>query len=302
MAEEAPQRYKIIFRGEFVGSMTQEEVGRNLQERLKFSEAALTRLFSGKPMILKSDLDEATANRYAQALWAAGARCNVEPMVGPPPIELGRPLPTKAPAPVSEMICPRCHQHQPEAEVCAGCGVVIAKARQRQEEATVASWRGGSAAPPVPPVAPPIASSEPEVPLPAVSGVMTRRVVQAMVGTSLWVRLVAVLMFLSMGLGIAGSLVAFLVGPRRGLPFALPTALIQILICALYLIPAVYLYRYAGAIGAFLKAGAVAELETALECQKSFWKFVGILTLSMVGLALIGIIVAILIPLLLSRT
>jgi hypothetical protein len=61
-------------------------------------------------------------------------------------------------------------------------------------------------------------------------------------------------------------------------------------------VPAWYLFSYAGALGSFLQGGAVAELEAALDHQKSFWKFVGILTLISMVLAVLGIVAAILIP------
>jgi hypothetical protein len=86
------------------------------------------------------------------------------------------------------------------------------------------------------------------------------------------------------------------VGHAPGGPPAVLVGAIQVLACLLYLVPAWYLSRYAGALGSFLQGGAVSELEAALDHQKSFWKFVGILTLISIVLAVLGIAAAILIP------
>jgi len=53
-------------------------------------------------------------------------------------------------------------------------------------------------------------------------------------------------------------------------------------------------------ISAFLNAGEALELAKAIAYQKSFWKFVGVLALVSIAAAVVGVIAAILIPLLLS--
>jgi hypothetical protein len=266
---------RIVFRGELAFGMSQEEVAAQLRERLKFSDAALARFFAGKPVVLKSDLDEETAERYAKAFWGAGARCAIEPMTpGPAAVEL-----THRPDPPSPaMVCPKCGQSQPEADTCIGCGVVIAKFRQRQEEsfAFEAAAPGGGA---------------------AGDAVATDAMLAALAATRPWVRLVSVLLFIGAGLGLVAALVSMLaVGHAPGGPPAVLVGAIQVLACLLYLVPAWYLSRYSGALGSFLEGGAVSELEAALDHQKSFWKFVGILTLISIVLAVLGIAAAILIP------
>ena len=109
-------------------------------------------------------------------------------------------------------------------------------------------------------------------------------------------RLVSVLLFIGAGLGLLAALVSMLaVGHAPGGPPAVLVGAIQVLACLLYLMPAWYLSRYAGALGSFLQGGAIAELEAALDHQKSFWKFVGILTLITIVLAVLGIAAAILV-------
>lgn len=272
------ERFKIVFRGELAFGMSQGEVATLLRDRLKFSDAALARLFAGKPVVLKGDLDEETAERYAKAFRNAGALCAVEPMTsGVAAVELAH----RPGSPTPAMVCPKCGQGQPEAETCIGCGVVIARFRQRQEEsfAFESAGPGGGA---------------------AGDAVATAAMLAALAGTRPWVRLVSVLLFVGAGLGLLAVLISMLaVGHTPGGPPAVLIGAIQVLACLLYLVPAWHLSRYAGALGSFLQGGAVSELEAALEHQKSFWKFVGILTLISLVLAALGIAAAILIPALL---
>jgi len=289
MSEQSKELYRVVFRGETAFGRSEAEVKERLKARFKFGDATLDKLFSGKAIVLKSDLDEATAQRYAKAFWEAGARCSVEPLTPAPQLELARREAPAAAAP--PMVCPKCEQNQPEGESCVNCGVVFAKFRQRQEE----SFLYGAAPTVVGSPAPAADSGGGEgCALPA-------EVASALAATRPWVRLVSVLLFLGAGLGLLGAVISMAVaGQVADGPPALVVGLIQAISCALYLVPAYFLFRYAGAIGDFVRSGAAAELEAALLCQKSFWKFVGILSLIMTAVALLGIAAAILIPTLMS--
>lgn len=137
------EMFRIVFRGELVASMTRDEVSKNLRERLRFSETACERFFSGAPLVLKSGIDRETAERYSKALWQAGARCAIESLTAPPPIEAVT-RPSRPESAVAAMDCPKCGQRQPQAEVCAACGVVIAKVLQRQQESAEAEFLSSS--------------------------------------------------------------------------------------------------------------------------------------------------------------
>ena len=67
-----------------------------------------------------------------------------------------------------------------------------------------------------------------------------------------------------------------------------------------YLVPSIYLFRYSSAIGRFLESMAASEMEAALSYQKSFWKFIGIVAIVMFGFAILGVIAAIVIPLIIG--
>jgi hypothetical protein len=63
-----------------------------------------------------------------------------------------------------------------------------------------------------------------------------------------------------------------------------------------YLVPSIWLSKYSSAIDSFLKGGDSVQLGNAIAYQKSFWKFVGILVLVFIIIAILGILAAILIP------
>jgi hypothetical protein len=60
----------------------------------------------------------------------------------------------------------------------------------------------------------------------------------------------------------------------------------------LYFLPALLLFRYASRINDLWTNRSVRALEDALEAQKSFWKFVGILMLVVIVLYLLVIVFA----------
>ncbi len=120
--------------------------------------------------------------------------------------------------------------------------------------------------------------------------------------TSPWVRFISILNFVCAGLMFLLGLVMMLVGlagrlapndigiGRSALPGAVAGVLlgmIYLLLACLYIAPGVFLSRYASAIR-FLRSNRTADaLEDAVRHQKSFWRYVGIL-------ALIGLVVAVL--------
>jgi len=98
--------------------------------------------------------------------------------------------------------------------------------------------------------------------------------------TKPWVRFMSVMMFIGSAFMALGGAIMMAAGAARapGMPGAV-FGLVYILMAILYIIPAVFLWRYADRIGSFMLRRTPAELTHALEAQKSFWKFVGILTL-----------------------
>ncbi len=120
----------------------------------------------------------------------------------------------------------------------------------------------------------------------------------ALAGTKPWVRLCSILLFVSAALmivvgGLAGIMGSMALG---GGAETMALAIVYPLMGLLYLIPGLYLFRYAKRIGDYLTGGQEVQLELALDAQRSFWKFVGILSVIAIVVFLLGIVAAIAIP------
>ena len=107
-----------------------------------------------------------------------------------------------------------------------------------------------------------------------------------------WVKFLAILGFIVCALMALVSL-AFLggaskmPGPMAGVGPML--GVLYLLLVLLYFMPCLYLYKYAGAISR-IPEGGQAAMEDALARQKSFWKFIGILTAIMLVCELLFIV------------
>jgi hypothetical protein len=124
------------------------------------------------------------------------------------------------------------------------------------------------------------------------SGLVTQRAVDLLGQTSIWVRIMSILMFVGAGLMVLGGGVIFAVGMMgRGGPGELPAFVgcIYIPFGLLYIVPGLFLWRYATYSKAYAIQRHESHLEGALQAQKSFWKFVAILALVMIGLYLLMI-------------
>jgi len=71
------------------------------------------------------------------------------------------------------------------------------------------------------------------------------------------------------------------------------TGLFYMAMAFLYIAPGVFLHRYAGAIRELKRAGTADALEAALKHQKSFWRYMGIMSAIGIGLVIIAIVAGI---------
>jgi hypothetical protein len=74
MAEGA---FQVVFRGEITGDQPVEVVKQQLATLFRMPAERVEALFSGKPVVVKKNIDEATARRLEQAFLRAGAACEV---------------------------------------------------------------------------------------------------------------------------------------------------------------------------------------------------------------------------------
>ncbi len=69
--------YQVVFEGKLTGERPLDEVKRNLAALFKMKAEQVDALFTGKPVIIKRDIDQATALKYQGAFKKAGAICTV---------------------------------------------------------------------------------------------------------------------------------------------------------------------------------------------------------------------------------
>ena len=115
-----------------------------------------------------------------------------------------------------------------------------------------------------------------------------------------WTRFLSILGFIvAVILIIAG--IAMILG-RNFLPKStdtpglMLTGVMNVAVSIFYLIPSIWLFKYSSAISRFIGGGGASELDNALVYQKSFWKYVGILILISMIVAILGILAAVFIP------
>lgn len=78
-------------------------------------------------------------------------------------------------------------------------------------------------------------------------------------------------------------------------------ALLYVAIALVYVFLGLYLLKYSGAIGRLLRDGQAASMEAALQAQQKFWRLAGIIALVAVVISVLGIIAAIVIPMVMRR-
>jgi hypothetical protein len=126
--------------------------------------------------------------------------------------------------------------------------------------------------------------------------------VQILRRTLPWIRVVSAAGFIMVSILALLAVVSWinLTGEQaHGIP---PEALIVYPVSmALVLVPSIYLYKYGRRVETFIAQGHTVQLESALEVQRGFWRFVGmtaavcggLLALVLVGAMVIGPLAAV---------
>ncbi len=137
------QEFDIIFRGDIVFGHQLADVKQRLQKLFKADAAKVDALFSGRPVPLKRGLDQASAEKYKEALTRAGAQVDIVPggETKPVSVSVARPLPTPpaststpiAAAPLT--LAQRLEQQAAAAEKEAADKAAVKVEQQREQEA-----------------------------------------------------------------------------------------------------------------------------------------------------------------------
>ena len=120
--------------------------------------------------------------------------------------------------------------------------------------------------------------------------------IEALQQTRPWVTFLAILGFIGCGLMALMSVVLLAAGSllKQGKQdFPAWIGLVYLPLALIYVPPSVFLLRYGRTLSAFLATGSLDSLTDAMRHQKSFWRFLGILTIIILMtyvLALVGVI------------
>ncbi len=76
------QLFEVAFSGQISEGANLEEVKARVGKMFNADDAKLTQLFSGKRIVIKKNIDQATAAKYKTALNRAGAECEISPTGG----------------------------------------------------------------------------------------------------------------------------------------------------------------------------------------------------------------------------
>jgi len=105
----ADGRYSVVFTGRIIEGADPATVRGNLGRMFKVDESKVEAMFSGRPVLIKKNLDEEKANSYKAALAKAGAVVDVVADGAPPP------KPAPAPTAGEAVTTPAAAQNPPQA-------------------------------------------------------------------------------------------------------------------------------------------------------------------------------------------
>ncbi len=124
-------RFQVLFSGDVVDGANEATVRQNLMRRLGLDERKVAQLFSGRTVVVRSDLAREAADTLQADLAQLGAIARIKD-ISPddkPKFKIDTHVDhTLKDITAAHIACPRCGHLQLESEYCARCGVDIATA------------------------------------------------------------------------------------------------------------------------------------------------------------------------------
>ncbi len=96
--------FEVAFSGEIVEGANLEKVKARVGKMFQADDAKIATLFSGNRIVIKKNIDQVRTSKYQQALYQAGAICEIRPMSARGKVSLApaqKPEPERAPAPTA---------------------------------------------------------------------------------------------------------------------------------------------------------------------------------------------------------
>jgi Family of unknown function (DUF5362) len=113
--------------------------------------------------------------------------------------------------------------------------------------------------------------------------------------TQPWVRFLSIMGFIAAGFMVLFGLVIGAAGAATGNYQTLGIMVMYPIMGVVYVFPSIFLLRYADRIKTFVASGQEQDLAGALDAQRSFWKFAGILTIISIVLSLVFVAIAVMV-------
>jgi ribosomal protein L37E len=131
-------RFQVLFSGELAEGASEATVRQNLMRRLGLDERKVAQLFSGRTVVVRSDLTREAADELQAELAGLGAIARIKNSTPDEKakfkIDRHRDQ-TMKDITAAHIECPRCGHLQLETEFCARCGIDIATAaKQKRKE------------------------------------------------------------------------------------------------------------------------------------------------------------------------
>ena len=106
------QLFEVAFSGQISDGAETSEVKAKVAKMFNADDAKLAQLFSGRRVVIKKNIDQATAAKYQTALNRAGAECEIC-LVGGAPLAQSAPVAAAAPAPAAPAAAKPAHLQPP---------------------------------------------------------------------------------------------------------------------------------------------------------------------------------------------
>jgi ribosomal protein L37E len=136
--------YQVLFSGEVSRDSDMDAVRARLARELGIDDRKARTLFSGRTVVIRSQLEEGEARRLQQRLADLGAMCRIKSLAAPRdqqgPIDKdalrleGHNDQTLKDITAAHVECPRCGHLQLESSHCTRCGIDIATALKKKRE------------------------------------------------------------------------------------------------------------------------------------------------------------------------
>ena len=132
-------KYNIVFYGKINLGWDTEAVKKNLSGLVKKGEGNIDSLFSGKPVVLKKNIDHQTADKFKTVFEKTGALCEIQEV--PDKTDLNYLTMEESPydqadikkPPEQLVTCPKCGFEQLSPLECQKCGIIISKFFEKDE-------------------------------------------------------------------------------------------------------------------------------------------------------------------------